>query len=308
MNPARDQEAMTWLLQVREAPADAALQRAFDQWLAADDRNRLAYLDALLAMNAAGAVTAPAVAPVRVPLLRRHAPVLGFAFGCLALLAMMLGPRWTQHWRADETSAPGEFRAFELADGSRLQLAPDSAIAVALGDGERRIELLRGAVSVDVGEDPRPLRVHYRDFEIRDIGTRFDVRGADATLRVAVAHGEVEVRQPGAEPVQLRAGEQAQWQGAAVERWAYRETTSQPGMLVLDHASATLALAQWSAFSGQRVLMLGRSGARGDAALDAVLPMRTPQEQRAALDTLARRFGLQVAAEGMGVVMLRSAE
>lgn len=299
---------MTWLLQVREAPADAAVQRAFDQWLAADDRNRLAYLDALIAMNAAGAVQAPAPAPLRVSLLRRHAPVLGFAFGCLAVLAMLFGPRWTQQWRADEASAPGEFRAFELADGSRLQLAPDSAIAVALGDGQRRIELLRGSVSVDVANDPRPLRVHYRDFEVRDIGTRFDVRAAGAALRVAVADGEVEVRRPGAEPVQLRAGEQAEWQGEAIERWAYRESTAQPGMLVLDHANAAMALAQWSAFSGQRVVMLGSSRERGDAALDAVLPMRTPQEQRAALDTLAQRFGLQVAAEGLGVVLLRSAE
>lgn len=308
MNPERDQEAIAWLLRVREAPDDAGVQRAFDAWLGADDRNRLAYLDALIVLNAAAAERAPAPteAPVRTGLLRRHAPLLGFAFGALAVLAVLLGPRWLQQLRADERSGTGELRALTLADGSRLELAPDSAIDVAFDGEQRRIELLRGALTISVGSDPRPLRVHYRDFEVRDIGTRFLVRGAAAELRVAVADGEVEVRRAGSAPVALRAGEQADWRADEVARRAYRETQAAPGMLVLEQSSLALALAQWSAYSGERVFVLGAGGE--GIALDAVLPMRTPAERQAALATIAARFHMQVVGHGFGAVMLRARE
>lgn len=308
VNAIRHQEAIDWLVRVREAPADAAVQREFDQWLAQGDRHRLAYLDALIAMNAAAEPVEPLSAPAFVPVQTRRwaAPLTGFVFGALALVAVAIGPRTYVQLSADEVSPPGQSRALTLADGSQLVLGPDSAIEVALGDDGRRIELLRGSVQVDVAADPRPLAVHYQDYEIRDIGTRFVVHGADDLLRVAVASGRVDVRHRGGAAVELGAGEQGEWQADSSERWRYREPEAAAGMLVLDHAPATLALAQWSSMSGRRLVVMGSVDRAADARLDAVLPMRTDEEQQAALDTLARRFGLTVSADAVGVVVLRA--
>ena len=67
------QAAMQWWLQLRDAPADAPVQHAFDAWLAADDRHRRAYLEVLMALNAAVEPSAPLRAPQAAGWMRRHA-------------------------------------------------------------------------------------------------------------------------------------------------------------------------------------------------------------------------------------------
>lgn len=294
---------MRWWLQVRDAPADAAVQRAFDAWLAADDAHRLAYLEVLMTANAAAEATAPLPTAPRAPA-RRPVAWFGAAFASLLVCGLLFGPRWSEQWRADAVAPPGAGHALVLADGTRLELGADSAVAFDLGAGGRDIELLRGTVTVDVATDPRPLTLRWRDVAIRDIGTRFTVQAAADTVRVGVAEGRVDVRRGDAAAVPVEAGEALDWQGPTPQRHAWRETASAPGLLVLDRAPAALALAQWAASRGTRVYWLG-SPPTG-APFDAALPVRTPEERRTALDTLARHYRVDVVLDGAGLLVLRA--
>ena len=302
MNDMQLAQAVQWQLRISAAPADADLQSAFDAWLAADDAHRLAYLDVLLALNAAAEPSQPRAAEPAPSRLRRHAPWLGFVTASLAIVAVVLAPRAIENARADVRSAVGETTSLTLADGSRVELEPDSALRVELGADARVVELLRGGLRIAVGADPRPLTLRHGEFRVRDIGTRFEVLAAEGALRVGVAEGRVEVRAGSGEPLQLAAGEAAQWRGAQLERFGHHETEAEPDLLVLDHAPAEIAFARWSARSGMRVF---GANAGSDLRLDAALPMGDTAEQHAALDTLAQRYGLRVVASTAGIVWLR---
>ncbi|HQW81534.1 MAG: FecR domain-containing protein [Rhodanobacteraceae bacterium] len=305
MNDGVRQQAVQWLMQVRDQPEDVGVQQAFDLWLAADDRHRLGYLDALIAFNAAADAHAPMHAPMRPGVARRHRLWLGAAFGVLLAVVGLYGPRWFEQVRADETSAPGVARELVLADGSQLRLAPDSAIAIDFSASERDIELLRGAVTIDVAADSRPLILRHHQTTVRDIGTRFAVQAAPDVLRVGVVSGVVEVTRADRAAVRIPAGAQIEWHGAAVEQRPWQEHRDVADMLLLDHAPAALALAQWAAFEGSRVQWIGAPPS--DISLDAALPMRSAEERHAALATLAREFGLDVLLDGAGLVVLRAA-
>lgn len=298
------QAAMQWWLQVRDAPADASVQRAFDAWLAADDRHRLAYLDVLMALNAAAESTQPARAPQTAGWMRRHAGWVGAAFASLAFCAVLLGPRWSEQWRADAVAPPGSERELVLDDGTRLVLGADSAIAYAVDADRRDITLLRGTVTVAVAVDPRPLTLHWRDAEVRDIGTRFTVQAAADVLRVGVEEGRVDVRRGGAAPVSIGAGERVDWDDASPTRGVWHAVVATPDLLLLDQAPAALAVAQWAAHRGTRVVWIGSPPS--GLPLDAALPMRTRDDQQAALATLARHYRFDVVLDGGGVLVLRS--
>ena len=304
MNELLHEQAVQWLIEVRDAPADAAVQRAFDAWLARGDAHRLAYLDALMAFNAGAESSEPLPAITSPRFVRRHPVWLGAGFAAVAVFALLFGPRWSEQLRADAASAPGVARELVLDDGTQLRLAPDSLVAIDFDAAGRDIELLRGAVTVDVAADPRPLTLRHRDATVRDIGTRFEVQTAPDVLRVSVASGLVEVTRAGHAALQVAAGEQVEWRGAAIAQRAWQERREVAGLLVLEQAPAALAMAQWAAFEGRRVQWIG--AAPGHAGLDAALPMRTPEERQAALATLAREFAVDVLFDGPGIVILRA--
>lgn len=298
------QAAMQWWLQLRDAPADAPVQHAFDAWLAADDRHRRAYLEVLMALNAAVEPSAPLRAPQAAGWMRRHAGWVGAAFASLAFCAVLFGPRWSEQWRADAVAPPGAGRELVLDDGTRVTLGADSAIAFDVDADTRDIVLLRGAVTVAVAADPRPLTLRWRDAEVRDIGTRFTVQAAADALRVGVEEGRVDVRRGPAAPVSIGAGERVDWDGANPQRGVWHAIAAAPDLLLLDQAPAALALAQWAASRGTRILWIGAPPA--GRPLDAALPMRSRDEQQAALATLARHYRFDIVLDGGGLLVLRS--
>ena len=94
---------------------------------------------------------------------------------------------------ADHMTATAEQRRVQLADGTVVLLAPESAIDVVYGEGARRVRLLKGRAYFDVAADRRPFAVQAGEVEARDIGTAFDV-GLDARgVDVAVREGIVDV-------------------------------------------------------------------------------------------------------------------
>lgn len=155
-------------------------------------------------------MTGPAHRPQRRKMLLSIAALLGTGL-------VGRGLQWV--WEQPIYSAAYETRTAQmlkatLADGSgampgsRLAMAPQSALTVALYRRRRVIELARGEVHFDVAPDKdRPLEVRMRSAVIEVVGTAFTVRDRGGPISVGVEHGHVRVR------VQTRAnadGTQAQ--------------------------------------------------------------------------------------------------
>jgi len=108
-------------------------------------------------------------------------------------------------------TAPG----VRLPPGTRIEIGDSGGAALALADGSivrldratvavivetRQVNLERGAVYLDAGRTPAstsPLRVETRFGAVRHVGTRFEVRLADTSMRVRVREGSVAVERQG---------------------------------------------------------------------------------------------------------------
>ncbi len=150
-----------------------------------------------------------------VPAPRRRASVQGRRAAIAAVLVLGLAVSMSAAvvWRLDRTSSEtgvGEQRSQELPDGSIVALNVVTRARYDLNDRERVVNLKEGEATFVVRKDPeRPFLVRAGGYEVRAIGTAFNVRNRDRSLDVAVKEGVVEVRRlaGGAKPVLLRAGQ-----------------------------------------------------------------------------------------------------
>jgi transmembrane sensor len=133
----------------------------------------------------------------------------------IALVCGWLGLAWLDGRMATD---PGELRHMTLADGSELDIAPNTRLRVKFDAGLRRLELDEGQIAVSVATDSqRPFEVAAGGGLIRDIGTRFEVSTGRERTHVVVAEGMVEISVPamGNSTAQLRvgAGEEVEFDG-----------------------------------------------------------------------------------------------
>ncbi|TRX73012.1 FecR family protein [Pseudomonas mangiferae] len=210
--------AADWLLRLDEG-CSAADRQAFEHWYARDARHRQALeqmrglvgqLQGLHAeRHAVGAALAGTLATPR-----RRLPSTLAGLGAMALgvsLLLMLNDGWRQNWLADLHTAPGEWRRERLADDSVLLLAGNSAVKLHYDQGQRRVELLRGEVLVEVAPDPRrPFRVDTVDGSMRALGTRFVVTREEHDTLLSMLHSRVSARSAdGARTLDVAAGTRA---------------------------------------------------------------------------------------------------
>lgn len=135
-----------------------------------------------------------------------------------AVVALSLGAWFWSDSRSVISTAVGQQRVVQLADGSTVRLDTGSTIRVRLVASERRIELERGQALFTVAHDPaRPFIVHAGDTEVTAVGTVFDVRRIGRAVRVTLVEGAVDVTAAtGAPPSRMRAGQQARVTAAGV--------------------------------------------------------------------------------------------
>lgn len=87
-----------------------------------------------------------------------------------------------------------EIDRISLADGSFIDLGPESRVKTTFTTDERRVELLAGEAFFEVARDTdRVFIVESANAEIRVLGTKFNVHRGPEGVRVAVAEGEVKV-------------------------------------------------------------------------------------------------------------------
>lgn len=87
-----------------------------------------------------------------------------------------------------------ERRSVTLADGSVLQIDPESRLRIRLQKHERDVSLERGRALFRVAKDPaRPFIVRAEATQVRAVGTQFGVEQSREGIVVTVAEGKVAV-------------------------------------------------------------------------------------------------------------------
>jgi transmembrane sensor len=213
-----DAEAVEWIIRLYEDPDDPAVRARFETWLAASSLNARAWTDTARAYDRAGEARPAFSSSPRAPISRaRPRRVVGrrtliaAAAACLAAacLALVAAPAVLLRLHADHVTGTAEIRTVSLADGSTVQLAPESAIAVDYS-ATRQVHLLKGEAWFDVEHDPsRPFQVDAGGVTTTAIGTAFDVKLDREGAEVALARGRVRVEYSAKTPVveQLAPGE-----------------------------------------------------------------------------------------------------
>jgi transmembrane sensor len=214
-----DSQASRWL-SLRDARTPSAEEEtAFDRWINADIRHRVAYLrleatwkrsDRLrdlrpLDRDVNPELLRPQRLHSRWPLALAASLVLALVAAGYFLAQSRIG------WQQYETRIGG-FSRIVLEDGSVIDLNTDSEVRVRLAADRREVRLVRGEGRFQVAHDrQRPFLVSAADASVRAVGTAFSVRLREASqVDVLVAEGTVAVASstiPHAPPV--TAGEAA---------------------------------------------------------------------------------------------------
>ena len=213
----QQQTALDWLTRINGQPA-LANGAAFKRWLLSDPAHAAAYREAqaLWQLSEAPAATLAGEEDDALQAYlramdrpaRSHWRTLG-GLVVAASVVLMLGigagwhpADWLRDFGADYVAPVGQIRSITLADNSQLVLDADTAISVDFSQGQRRIELHRGAVFFQVTHTGEPFIVEADGGRTEVLGTRFEVRrqdeGAEVTVlsgRVGVSAAEGQVRQ-----------------------------------------------------------------------------------------------------------------
>jgi len=236
--PEQEHAALAWLSLLHDQPSSGD-QATFSHWLRANPAHVEAYAQAQVLWELSE-VPARALAEEEALALQGYLNTMNTAkrsrvvrwSGALAMAACLLlmvsmgagwqPSRWVDDFGADYVTAPGEIKTVTLADQTQVTLDADSAIAVDFSQGERHIQLRRGAGFFNVAHTGQAFVVHADSGEVRVLGTQFEVRLQPAGAQVTVLSGRVGVT-PSAQGTQqiLTAGQQLAYvEGVADERHA----------------------------------------------------------------------------------------
>ncbi len=207
-----EDQAIDWAILLADDPENKAQQEEFTLWLAASPLHREAWtrtqtvyagLDKVHQLQSSQSpvvVTQPAPAKANVTQLiinRLHNIVRVKVIGGIAVSACLLVfalPHIKIALMADFHSGTNELQVHQLEDGSKIFLAPNTAVDIRFSDNIREVQLLKGNVFFEVQSNPaRPFQVNTDTARVTVLGTAFDVDSLDNGTIVSVAHGRVQV-------------------------------------------------------------------------------------------------------------------
>lgn len=209
------QTASEWLVALQDSPDNPQMRSDFATWLAADDANLRDWREVSRTYELLGELGALRSAPIPSGLLRRQPAIsrrlaIGLVgTGLAAAVALMLATSYIFTHDADFVTAKAEVKGITLADGSRVDLGPESALALDFSEERRIVRLMSGEAFFQVASDAaRPFRVVTKSLEARVVGTAFEVQLVEDTTTVAVQEGVVDVSPAGrvTAPERLAAG------------------------------------------------------------------------------------------------------
>lgn len=198
-------EAAHWLLALEDDPDNSALHATIAAWRARSATHEQAWQEtcATYGLMAHLPATTEAQWPPRsatVHVLPTRQAWRGMGWRVAASVAVLaFGSLTWQSWpmlTADYLNSGHQPNVVTLEDGSRLHLAPDSAVQVDYQPHQRTITLQRGEAFVEVSPNPqRPLSVSSGPLQVTAIGTAFAVRAQDSfsAAQVSVRSGTVQI-------------------------------------------------------------------------------------------------------------------
>ncbi len=194
-----EREATDWVVRLGSDQRTGADDVAFKDWLeiAPEHANAYAEQQALWSgiaelSNNDDAKTFLARPEPSHPILTRRRILMGGSVAAAAAGIAIVAPQFFGPSRY--ATAKGEQRTIDLADGSVIALNTDSALTVDLTKSERRITLERGQAFFKVAKDrSRPFRVFAGTYEVRALGTAFDVHRVGDAAKVTLEEGSVAI-------------------------------------------------------------------------------------------------------------------
>lgn len=203
-------------------------------------------------------------------------------------------PRVRHEWlarTADYRTGTGEIHATGLADGSRIWLAPGSALDVDYSAALRRLRLHEGEIHVQTAADAqRDFVIDTAVARLRALGTRFNVRLHERGLQLAVLEGAVEVSAAGSVSV-VEAGQRLRVDAAGIGPTQLADPDADAwirGILMADQMPLAELVAELSRY---RPGHLGVAPEIADLPVAGVFPLRDPD---AALAMLERSLPVRV--------------
>ena len=207
-------EASAWIAQLETGELSGADLEAFREWMSRSPRHA-AEIKRLAELSMELNVLTEMAEPLR-EVLMEYQPIVKSGFirsvfkpvrvavfvAVAGIIFSLLFYQQQAEITADEslltTTSVGEYRDFELADGTKVKLNADSQIESDYDSRKRKVRLLKGEAFFDVKPDAsRPFLVYARENYVRVVGTAFLVRLTKQDFEVTVTKGRVELAQVG---------------------------------------------------------------------------------------------------------------
>ena len=185
-------EAAHWLIALDEDPDDEDLRVRFGAWLAADPKHAEIWASISDVYDMIGQ-TQPTCTDYQKPR-HRAAPGRKWILPGIAAIAACLAialPTLMVHMQADYVTATAEAQRIDMAAGSTMHLAPESAVTLA--DNARSARLIKGEAFFDVIPNAKPFTVTADKVTATVLGTAFNMRMGDNGIVITLREGRVRV-------------------------------------------------------------------------------------------------------------------
>lgn len=202
------QEAISWQIRLNSQTDDDASRQEFIEWHQSEPDHQLAwkrietigseFYDVLSALPEKNIIIPTLDAASKNMQRRDMLKLLSVVLTTGTVAGLNSEYQWLEMWSADYSTAKGERRTVQLADGTVLLFNTNTAVDIRFTRKERLLILRRGEVFVTSGADSkavmhRPLLVESEHARFQAIGTRFLVRRNEINSHLMVEQGKVEI-------------------------------------------------------------------------------------------------------------------
>jgi transmembrane sensor len=292
-------EASAWLTRLQGAARSPAMESAFRLWLAENAANARAFARVSdtweIIPGAACWDAARADTPFASRRRQRHTLFVAVA-ACVAFVLVVAGVVGFQLRAPVYQTSIGEIRSVTLTDGTRVTLNADTRLRVLYRKAERRIQLERGEAEFDDIENPqRPFVVQAAGYQVRALGTLFDINSAPGHLDVTLIKGRVDVSRtapangkPAPSPTVLSPGERLVIRGdgrTMIDHPSLEAITAwQRGQAVFNDVPLIDAIAEINRYGGTPIRIA--DPALEQIRVSGVFPIHDPGEFANAISSL----------------------
>lgn len=259
------EEAASWFAKLNDGKPSRRHRDAFAAWLSENPRHGQAYEDIQRLWNSAG----------ELPVLKKHGAALTakkktrrqFGIAAIGVAAGALAWRYVENSpKADYATATGERRSITLADGSAVELAAQTRIALAFEPVVRRVMLLEGEAFFNVAASAdRPFLVDAAGSLTTALGTAFSVSCYASKVRVVVTEHAVRFS-AGTRTARIDAGNRATFDGVGISPPEAADSAVdlawRNGRLIFTHAPFGEVAATINRWRRGRLIVVGEELAR----------------------------------------------